>query len=245
MKIIEICESYAAAGIITRYYRESGIKSHLIIPLVMHLSIGNIQDDRTEFLRTLYQDNDYCYSEALNKILTSLTDETEIRVWSSRKNDDDYMLLLFLCNLLKDKTNKIRVIFSSDYDESVYSINAINYLELAEILKYEKLLSKDEIESFSNEWLHLVNINSELRVIENGIVKNKKYADYYDSLINVLKRKSKCTIANLIADCIVKKIINDADDLLYLIIIDRMIDLDKIKVIEKGTSHFTDVVQLV
>lgn len=245
MKIIEVCESYAAAGNITRYYRESGIKNHLIIPLAMHLSIGNIQDDRTEFLRILYQDKDFYYSDALNKILTSLTDETEIRVWSSRKNDDDYMLLLFLCNLLKDKTNKIRVIFASDYNELIYSINAISYHELAEILKCEKLLSKDEIESFSNEWLHLVNINSELRVIENGIVKNKKYADYFDLLLNVLKRKSKCTIANLIADCIVKKIINDAGDLLYLLIIDRMIDLDKIKVIEKGTSHFTDIVQLV
>lgn len=60
--------------------------------------------------------------------------DTKVRIWSSKKNDDDYMLLLFLCNFLKDQTNKISVIFSSDY-KGVWSINALDYKKIETLEK--------------------------------------------------------------------------------------------------------------
>ena len=244
MKIIDICEGYAAAGCLKHYYKSNSINDYIIFPLGMSLSIGDIKYNRIDFLRKFYQDDNYNYTKSLNEILNSITNDTIIRIWSSKKNDDEYMLLLFLCNFLKDKTNKINVIFASDYNEFLYSINALEYKEIRSILKYEKTLSKDEIEAYAKEWNDLVEINSELRVLENGEIKNKKYSDYYDIILNTLKEIAPCKISILIAECMGKEALNNTGDLVYLTLIDKLIDLNKIKIVEKGTRHFVDTIDL-
>lgn len=108
----------------------------------MSLPIGDIKYNRIDFLKNFYQDDNYDYTKSLNEILNNITNDTIIRIWSSKKNDGEYMLLLFLCNFLKDKTNKINVIFASDYNEFLYSINALDYREIKSILKYEKFYLK-------------------------------------------------------------------------------------------------------
>lgn len=90
----------------------------------------------------------------------------------------------------------------------------------------------------------MVKINSELRVLENGEVKNKKYSDYYDTILNIFKGITPCKISILIAECMGKEILNDASDLVYLTLIDQLIDLNKIKIVEKGTRHFIDTIDL-
>ena len=154
------------------------------------------------------------------------------------------MLLLFLCIFLKDKINTINVVFTSDYNELQYSINFLDYKKVYDVLKYEKTLSKDEIKDYAKEWNNLVKINSELRVLENGEVKNKKYSDYYDTILNIFKGITPCKISILIAECMGKEILNDASDLVYLTLIDQLIDLNKIKIVEKGTRHFIDTIDL-
>ncbi len=42
----------------------------------------------------------------------------------------------------------------------------------------------------------------------------------------------------------IKRVINNAGDWLYLFLIDQLIELNKIKIIEKETSHFADMVDL-
>ena len=116
MKIIDICEGFAACGCLKQYYESNNIKDYIIFPLGMSLSIGDIKYNRIDFLRNFYQDDNYDYTKSLNEILNNITNDTIIRIWSSKKNDGEYMLLLFLCNFLKDKTNKVNVIFASDYN---------------------------------------------------------------------------------------------------------------------------------
>ena len=244
MKIIDICESLTACGCLKHYYESNNIKDYIIFPLGMSLSIGDIKNNRIDFLRKFYQDDNYDYTELLNEISNNITNDTIIRIWSSKNNDDEYMLLLFLCNFLKDKTNKINVVFANDYNEYLCSINALDYRKIESILKYEKTLSKDEIKAYAKEWNNLVKINSELRVLENGEVKNKKYSDYYDTILNIFKGITPCKISILIAECMGKEILNDASDLVYLTLIDQLIDLNKIKIVEKGTRHFIDTIDL-
>lgn len=243
MITIDVCEEFSGAGCLKQYYKSKEISDYTIYTLWMGLSIGDIKMNHLEFFKKFCHDSNYNYIDSLNELLNNINNDTKIRIWSSKKNDDDYMLLLFLCNFLKDKTNKISVVFSSDYD-GVCSINALDYKEIESVLKYEKLLSEEEILLFSNQWNNLVEINSELRVFNGEKVENKKYADYYDTILNILKENSVCTIANLIGDCIVKRVINDAGDLLYLFLIDQMIELNMIKIIEKGARHFVDVIAL-
>ena len=155
------------------------------------------------------------------------------------------MMLLFLCNFLKDNINTINVVFSSDYNELQYSINFLDYKKVNDVLKYEKTLSKDEIKAYAKEWNNLVEINSELRVLENGEVKSKKYSDYYDILLNILKGIAPCKIGNLIGECMAKEVLNDDRDFVYLTLIDQLMDLGKIKIIKQGARHFVDTTDLV
>ena len=249
MKIIDICENFSAYGCLKQYYENNNIKDYMIYALEMYLSIGDIKNNHKDFLNRLYQSNysytcNYNYNEELKKILNNITNDTIIRIWSSKKNDDDYMLLLFLCDFLKDKINTINVVFSSDYNELQYSINFLDYKKVKDVLKYEKTLSKDEIETYAKEWNKLVEINSELRALENGEVKSKKYSDYYDIILSILKERTPCKIASLIGECMAKEVLNDARDFVYLYLIDQLIDLNKIKIVEKGTRHFVDTIAL-
>ena len=249
MKIIDICENFSALGCLKQYYEKNNIKDYMIYALEMYLSIGDIKNNRLDFLKKLHKkycdyNYTYNYNEVLKEILNNITNDTVIRIWSSMKNDDDYMLLLFLCNFLKDTINTINVVFSSDYNELQYSINFLDYKKVNDVLKYEKTLSKDEIKDYAKEWNNLVEINSELRVLENGEVKSKRYSDYYDILLNILKGIAPCKIGNLIGECMGKEILNDASDLVYLTLIDQLIDLNKIKIVKQGTRHFVDTIDL-
>ncbi len=249
MKIIDICENFSALGCLKQYYEKNNIKNYTIFALEMHLSIGDIKNNHLGFLEKLYQkyydyNYTYNYNDILKEISNNITNHTVIRIWSSKKNDDDYMLLLFLCNFLKDRINTINIVFSSDYNELQYSINFLDYKKVNDVLKYEKKLSKDEIETYAKKWNKLVEINSELRTLENGEVKSKKYSDYYNIILSILKERKSCKIANLIGECMVKNVLNDARDFVYLYLIDQLIDLNKIKIIEKGARHFVDTIAL-
>lgn len=249
MKIIDICENFSALGCLKQYYEKNNIKDYTIFALEMHLSIGDIKNNHLGFLKKLYQkcydyNYTYNYNEELKKILNNITNDTIIRIWSSKKNDDDYMLLLFLCNFLKDKLNTINVVFANDYNELQYSINFLDYKKVNDVLKYEETLSKDKIKAYAKEWNNLVEINSEIRTLKNGEVKNKRYSDYYEIILSILKERTPCKIASLIGECMGKEILNDAKDFVYLTLIDQLIDLNKIKIVEKGTRHFIDTITL-
>lgn len=250
MRIIDICENFSAYGCLKQYYENNNIKDYMIFALEMYLSMGDIKNNRLDFLKKLHKkcfgyNYTYNYNEVLKEILNNITNDTIIRIWSSRKNDYDYMLLLFLCNFLKDKINTINVVFASDYNELQYSINFLDYKKVNDVLKYEKTLSKDEINTYAKEWKNLVEINSELRVLENGEVKNKRYSDYHDIILSILKERTPCKIASLIGECMGKEVLNDARDFVYLTLIDQLIDLNKIKIVEKGTRHFVYTIDLV
>lgn len=209
--MIDICENFGGAGCLKQYYIRKKISDYTIYSLGMRLSAGDIKENHLDFFRKCFHDSNYSYIETLNELLDNVNSDTKIRIWSSKKDADDYMLLLFLCNFLKDRTNKISVIFSSDYN-GLWSFNALDYKEIEILLNYEKLLFEDEIQLLSNQWENLVEINSEFRVLDKGEVKNKKYADYYDNILNILREEGSYTITNLIADCMIKRVINNAGD---------------------------------
>ena len=55
MKIIDICEGLTACGCLKHYYESNNIKDYIIFPLGMSLSIGDIKNNRIDFLRIFYQ----------------------------------------------------------------------------------------------------------------------------------------------------------------------------------------------
>lgn len=108
-------------------------------------------------------------------IKVKISKKQKIRIWSSHSNIHEYLNFLYICYQCPD--NNISVIFTDDYKKSLYSIGAAKYTEIPTLLKYEIHLTKEEIEMYSNKWLELTKINSELRLFKNGKVINVNY--YY------------------------------------------------------------------
>ena len=103
-----------------------------------------------------------------------------VRIWSSKSNTQEYLNFLYFCYKLP---NEISVIFVNEYDEYVYSAGALNYKEVKELLKYEYKITKEEKDRYKNEWIKLVNGNSEIRLFKNGKIISTNY-DYLDKYID-------------------------------------------------------------
>lgn len=243
MKMIDICDNYSGAGCLKAYYQENNKSDFQIIAMCLNLSIGDIKNDHLSFIKKLYGDTRHNYNESINRLLNSIDKNSIIRVWSSNRNADDYLLLLYICNLLKNKCDNIYVVYSTDYNENAVSINGMDYREINKLLKNEKQLTTHEINTLSNEWNKLIGINSELRVLENGRIVNKQYSDYDDIILAKLKELKQCRISDLVSELIANFVINDSDSSVYLYLIDRLIYDNKIKIIEKGERHFMDIIE--
>ena len=242
MKTINICEGDAGAQNIKRYFSEIIIEENITFSLAMSLSIGDIKTDRTAFLKNLYPTGSNNYKKILKKITEYISKYDKIRIWSSNSSTDDYLLLLFLCDYLKEKTTKISVIFSDDY-KNIKSMDALYYKEMNELLQYEKNLKVQEIKLLSNQWRKLVEINSDIRVFDKQEVKCKKYSDYYNQILDILTKISPCRVVTLITNCMIKDILNNAGDAIYFMLINQLIELNKIKIIKETPNHLQNIIE--
>ena len=137
------------------------------------------------------------------------------------------------------------VTYSDEYSNSEYYISPslMNSKELENLVKLEHKLSKDDILKFSNTWEELVRSNSEMRILENGIVKSVSI-NYYDSMIlDKLKLLGSVKVSKLVAMLIQEIYLTD---ILYVYLIMKLIKNGKIKVVKIDNNRFFDnVIELV
>ncbi|MBR1414085.1 MAG: DUF1835 domain-containing protein [Bacilli bacterium] len=221
MKIIDVVENPGTAGLLKKYYEDNNINDYNITFLWLCLSKGYLHN-RIDFLKEYYEFWDY--DNLVDNFINNLSLDTKIRIWSSTSNNDDYLLILYLCNLLKDK-----------YDLSIImtnkNINEINSKDIGKLLKEEKILAIQEINDYSNKWNELVRVNSELRIYKDGIIENKNYDDYDALILERLKKLGKCKISTLVESLWVEDDNNfTLDDYEYLV--NRLINNNKINLVE-------------
>ena len=243
MKVIDVCDNFAGAGCLKRYYESINKKDYQVIPLGMFLSVGDIKGDRLSFLKELI-DEEYDNSNFIEELISSVNENTIIRVFSSKKDNDSYLVLLYICNLLKGKVKGINVIFTNNYNEHSYSINVMDYKEIDSLLNYEKELTGDEMIKYSNQWEELVETNSELRLLENGKIINKKYSDYDSIILDKLSEIGQCKIADLVGKLMSESLIDTTESVVYYYLVDKLISNNKIKVVNKGERHHVDIIEI-
>lgn len=224
--IIDITSSVSGAYTLKEYYKRNDIKDYCIFCLPLVLSIGDIKNDL--FDRDVL-DNDF--KEDIEKLLNSINQDSIIRIYSSKIDIDDYLLMLYICNLLKDKDNTIKVVFVSDYKD-VFSLGALDTSEIKEVLNKEIELTKEEANNYSKEWEELINVNSELRVFENNRVINKNYSDYDDIILNELDKLGQCKIPVLVGNLLANAITTSYEVQTYSYLVERLIKNNKIKLNE-------------
>lgn len=223
---IDITSSVSGAYTLKEYYKRNNINDYCIFCLPLLLSIGDIKNHL--FDREMVYDN---FKKSIDDLLNSINQDTIIRVYSSKINIDDYLLMLYICNLLKDKDNTIKVVFVSDYKD-VFSLGALDTTEVKEVLNNEIKLTKEEINNYSKEWEELINANSELRAFENDKVINKNYSDYDDIILNELDKLGQCKIPVLVGNLLANAITTSYEVQTYSYLVERLIKNNKIKLNE-------------
>lgn len=138
-----------------------------------------------------------------------------VRIWSSKNNTQEYLNFLYFCYKLP---NEISVIFVNEYNKYVNSIGETVPEELKELLKYEHNLTKEEKDKYKNEWIKLVNENSEIRLFKNGKIISTNY-DYLDKYID--KYYDKNNIRKTVATLMGNDTENNLCDYIYNFLIER------------------------
>lgn len=232
-RIIEIVSGYSAAGCL----KQSNFSHNLIMCLLLELSFGDLttlDNYNRNVLKELYPNENYFFEEEFNfkkemeELKKYISKAEKIRVWSSHKSADEFLLFLYICYLFPDKN--ISVVFSDEYNSNCWSIGCMDFKEVNKLSKKEHLLSKQEIEDYTNKWLEIVKENSELRYIENGNLKNVSI-DYFDDTILSYLGNEETKIITLIGKLMANAVIDNNSDSVYCYLINRLIDKGKIKVV--------------
>ena len=229
--------------------KNSSLRSNNILLCNLLLNVGDlskIEEYKIDLPDELCNEiGNYSFEKEILIIKEAITRKDKIRIWTSHYNVYSYLIMLYICNVLKNIECDLYVTYSDEYDntENYISPSMMNSKELENLANLEHKLSKDDIFKFSSIWEELVNNNSEMRILENGIVKSVSI-NYYDNMIlDKLKSLGSVKVSKLVA-MLMQEIY--LIDILYVYFINNLIKNDKIKVVKIDNDRFFDnVIELV
>lgn len=186
--------------------------------------------------------DEYSFKDEMEKLKIHIKNGGKIRVWSSHKDIEPYLLLLFLSNEFKDSDVNLYVTFSEEF-EKCPSPACLNPNELEKLSTMEHEVSKEEILEYSKVWEELVLINSPMRVIDKGQVLSENL-DYFDNFIlNLLEMRGSSKISRIAGEMLSTYHIQDSQIVYF---IDELIKKGKIKIVEESKErHFLDIIDIV
>lgn len=201
--------------------KKSSLNKNTILTFNLCLNVGDI---------SRIDDN------ILNIIVNNIVKNNKIRVWTSKKDIYSYLLMLCISNIIEIYNYDLYVTYSDEYNIDYISPRVMNEEELENLEKIEHKLSKNELMNNAKEWRILVKENSELRVIDNGIVNSVSMSYYDEIILETLNELGKVKMVNLVAALIGKIYVCDS---LIISLIERLIDENKI-VIEKNSDKYLE-----
>jgi len=203
--------------------------------------ITNINNYEIKISKDIYKDDIIINFENEIKLLNNAIEEKkDIRIWTSHYEVNSYVLLLYICNYLKNKNVNIYVIFSDEYKNKLTpSPECFDQNEIIELLNIEHKLSKVEIDNYSNEWIKIKDSKADMRILENKEVKLVTFDYYNDQLLNILKDEGEIKVVRLIALFMKDYFLQDT---VVAYLISRLIKKKKIKVIKHGERFFQNII---
>lgn len=202
--------------------------------------LSNLDNYELDLPKDIYNENiNYSFSNEIKRLNKAINNNKEIRIWTSHFDINSYLLLLYLCNYLKDKDCNLYVVFSDEYDENIYSPACMRENELEELVKLEHKLSKEEILEYSKKWQIIKNNKSDMRILENKKVKSVSFDYYNEEILNLLKELGEVKIVRLVGLFMNNHYLQD---LVVSYFVDRLINNGKIKVIKYGERFFENVI---
>lgn len=188
---------------------------------------------------------EYDFGNEMKLLDAAIKNNNKIRVWCSYQDADSYILLTFICNYLKsvDKEIDVYVVYSDDYNNIVMSPSLLRENELEEASAYEKILSKRDIISLAKIWNTLEQESADIRIMQNGNVKFVN-VDYFNKII-----LDKLSILGEVKQIkLVSELLREYHllDLIFVNLIDKLIECGRINVIEKDVdgNKYNDIISV-
>lgn len=177
--------------------------------------------------------------EDLEKIKSN---PSKIRIWLDN-TPDARCGLLFLADLLKDSETEIHIVELprkiKREDNCIVEYRGWGEVEpqlFGTFLDREKVLTKSEIASFSNQWQVLKSENMPLRVVKNDIVVSADES-YYDHLIRKEFPHDTCGVAHIIGCALGRQNILTGDVFIAKRI-QAFINSGELRIISNGNDGF-------
>ena len=217
-------------------------KKEDIIEMSLLLNVDSIKD--LEKIETKTTCNEIInVKEKIDKLKEKLKTHDTIRIWYSSMDSEDYNFFTFtvyLINKIKKgitiKTINVGTIEPKGKIVPTWSVSCYLSEEIKALLKFEKQLSKEEINDISNEWIKLENENADLRIIENKKLKSANYKFLDDIVLEELSKYKETDEIKLVAELMKRE--RDYGDigglygtLIFYYRIDELKKQNKIKVV--------------
>ena len=184
-----------------------------------------------------FSKKNYCIKEETYKIIDNINKRNKIRVWSGHRDIYSYLILLYVSSIIKKYNYELYVVYCDEYNKDYPSISVMNEEEIKKLIKLEHKLSIEEIEEYFNIWKRIIDLNTDFRVLEDGIVKSVSLDYYDDYILDTLKDLGKVKICQLIGRLMQEVYLQDA---LYEYLINRLIDNKKIIIYKDDNSKYCD-----
>lgn len=223
----------------------TNFRKNRIINFNTFFSIGDlsfIEEFKINVPQEIFTETKYDFTEQMIMLNLSIKEKNKIRIWCSRHNSDEYILLLFISDYLKNKDCNISVVYVDDYNSKYQSVSMLRENELEKAVGYEKKLLCKDIEQLSKLWKYVKDNNANMRIMINNSVKLVSY-DYFDDII-LHKLKELGRVKEWI---LVGKLMSEYHlvDLIFVYLIDRLIKNDKIRiVVEDINREFDNIIEI-
>lgn len=190
--------------------------------------LSNIKNYKIKIPDELYfEEKNVNFKNEYNIIVDNIKSKNKIRVWTGRKDIYSYLIMLYVCSIIKKYNYELYVLYCDEYNKDYPSPRVMDEKELECLTRLEHKLTNKEIEENVKTWNELVNKNSDLRIINNDSVKSVSIDFYDDYILKKLKSIGKIKISKLVG-IIMQDIYLIDNMIIYLI--NRLIKSKKIKI---------------
>ncbi len=218
-----------------------------ILMLNVLFNVGDLSNYRNHKINIpenlLLEDKNVNFESEYNIIVDNIKQKNKIRVWTGRNDIYSYLIMLYICSIVKDYNYELYVLYCDDYNNDYPSPSVMKEEELKVLSRLEHKLTNEEINNNVNIWNNLVSDNSDLRVIDSGNVKSVSMNFYNNFIIDTLKPMGKVKMCQLIGKLMQNVYMHDT---MYVYLIDRLISINKIKMtLYNGSRYFESLIEVI
>ena len=200
--------------------------------------LSNIKNYKIKIPDELYfEEKNANFKNEYNIIVDNIKSKNKIRVWTGRKDIYSYLIMLYVCSIIKKYNYELYVLYCDEYNKDYPSPRVMDEKELESLTRLEHKLTNKETEENVKTWNELINKNSDLRIINNDGVKSVSFDFYDDYILKKLKSIGKIKISKLVG-IIMQDIY--LIDIMIIYLINRLIKSKKIKITLVNNDKYSE-----